>query len=215
VNPSRPDSSAVAGIVVAGGAGSRFGGPKHDQMLGDRPLWRWGRDVLHSAGIENVVVVGPVPGGVPGGARRRDSVAAGLAAISSSPAYVLVHDAARPLTDVAVVRAVIERLLTGDVDGVVPGVPVRDTLKETDYEGLVTTTISRERLVAVQTPQGFVTSVLRQAHDLVAGDVTDDAGMVESIGGSIAVVPGDPRNIKVTYPEDLVVVRAMLGVEGS
>lgn len=210
MNPPNGGGPVVAGIVVAGGAGSRFGGPKHEELLEGRPLWRWASDALRMGGIDDIVVVGPVPGGVPGGALRRDSVAAGLAAIAPAARYVLVHDAARPLAGVAVVRAVIDRLAEGDIDGVVPGIPVRDTLKETDYDGLVTATISRERLVAVQTPQGFTTAILRRAHEVVEGDATDDAGMVESVGGSIAVVPGDPRNIKITYAEDLVVVRAML-----
>ena len=96
-----PEPASVWGIVVAGGSGLRFGGPKHSMELQGKPLWSWGRDMLVDAGVSHVVVVGPVPGGIPGGNRRRDSVAAGLAEIPDDVDYVIVHDAARPLANTA------------------------------------------------------------------------------------------------------------------
>lgn len=208
-----PDTASVWGIVVAGGSGLRFGGPKHSMELEGKPLWSWGRDMLVDAGLSHVVVVGPVPGGIPGGNRRRDSVAAGLAEVPDDVDYVVVHDAARPLATVAMVKTLVDTLLTRDVDGVAPAVPVRDTLKEVDDKDIVSGTLPRDHLVAVQTPQGFVASALREAHGALEGSYTDDAGMIEDNGGRVIVVPGDPRNLKVTFPEDLAVVRALVAAE--
>ncbi|MDJ0953516.1 MAG: 2-C-methyl-D-erythritol 4-phosphate cytidylyltransferase [Acidimicrobiia bacterium] len=208
-----PDNASIWGIVVAGGSGLRFGGPKHSMELEGKPLWSWGRDMLVDAGVSHVVVVGPVPGGVPGGNRRRDSVAAGLAEVPDDVDYVIVHDAARPLATTAIVNSIIDTLLTRDVDGVAPAVPVRDTLKEVDDKDIVSGTLPRDHLVAVQTPQGFVASALRAAHAALEGSYTDDAGMIEDNGGRVIVVPGDPRNLKVTFPEDLAVVRALVAAE--
>jgi 2-C-methyl-D-erythritol 4-phosphate cytidylyltransferase len=199
----------LAGIVVAAGSGDRFGGPKHQILVGGAAMWERGRDLLAGAGADPVVVVGDVPGGVPGGPRRRDSVAAGLAAVGDGARWVLVHDSARPLASVALARRVVERLRQGDADGVVPVVAVRDTLKRVDG-GLVTTTVDREGLVAVQTPQGFRTAALREALAL-EGDATDEAVLLERSGRRVAVVEGEAANLKVTYPGDLAIVTALTG----
>ena len=105
-------------------------------------------------------------------------------------------------------RRVINRLSTGDVAGVIPGNPVRDATKRVDGERVVAA-VTREELVTVQTPQGFVTSVLREAHERVGGDAADDAEMVGEIGGTVVVVPGEVTNIKVTVPADLRLVEAI------
>ena len=210
-----PDAASVWGIVVAGGAGLRFGGPKHSMELESKPLWSWGRDMLVDAGVSHVIVVGPVPGGIPGGNRRRDSVAAGLAEVPDDVDYVVVHDAARPLASKDLVERLIKTLMTRDVDGVVPAVPVRDTLKEVDDKDIVSGTLPRDHLVAVQTPQAFAARALRAAHAALEGSYTDDAGMVEDNSGRVVVIPGDPRNMKVTFPEDLAVVRALVAAEAG
>lgn len=197
------------GVVVAAGAGRRFGRAKHDAELGGRPLWRWAEDALTAAGAAGVVVVGDVPGGIPGGARRRDSVAAGLAQVPGDTQFVLVHDAARPLATPALARRVAARLAAGDADAVVPVVAVRDTIKQIEG-GWVAATLERSELRAVQTPQGFVADVLRRAHAASDADATDDAALVERWGGTVATVPGEPGNLKVTFPEDLVVLSALL-----
>ncbi len=198
------------GILVAAGAGTRFGGPKQDAVLAGVPLWSRALEALRAGGVDEVVVVGTPPGAVPGGPSRRASVAAGLAEVPEPVDLVLVHDAARPLATPALVSSVLARLRLGDVDGVVPAVAVRDTLKVVQ-DGRVIRTVDRSKLVAVQTPQGFRADVLRAAH---AGpedeDVTDDAGLVEAMGGLVVTVPGDPRNIKVTFPEDLDLAEALL-----
>ena len=199
----------VFGIVVAAGSGERFGRPKAAAELAGRPLWRWAADALSSGGCDDVVVVGEVPGGIPGGARRRDSVAAGLAVTPDGATHVLVHDAARPLASTELVARVIERLAVGDVDAVVPGLAVRDTLKHVSGE-VVTRTIDRSHLVIAQTPQGFRTAALLRGHDFDDDDATDDAALVERSGGSVVIVDGDDHNLKITYPGDLAVMEAFL-----
>ncbi len=199
----------IAGVVVAAGAGERFGSPKHLIEVGGVPMWLRGRMLLESAGAAEVVVVGDVPDGIPGGERRRDSVAAGLAALASDADWVLVHDAARPLATEALTRRVIERLLRGDVDGVVPVVPVRDTIKRVDGDTVIET-VERASLVTVQTPQGFRIAALQAAQRSGESDASDEALLIEREGGRVATVPGDSTNIKVTYPGDLAVVEALL-----
>lgn len=195
------------GIVVAAGGGTRFGSPKGGVMLGGRPLWERARDALLEGGVDSAVVVGP--GGIPGGRRRRDSVAAGLATLPEGAERVLVHDAARPLATAALTRRVLERLVAGGVDGVVPAVPVRDTLKRVEGDWVVET-VERSPLVAIQTPQGFLVESLRAAHAADDQDASDDAVLIERWGGSIAVVPGEEANLKITFPADLAVAEAML-----
>lgn len=198
----------TAGIVVAAGRGDRFGGSKAQAHLAGRPLWQWARDVLASVGADPVVVVGDVPGGISGGSRRRDSVRIGLDAVLGSQ-FVLVHDAARPLASSALVAAVLKRLHAGGVDGVIPVLPVRDTLKRVQGER-VAATEDRGELAAAQTPQGFVTEVLRRGHEASDHDATDDAELVERIGGVVVVVAGEERNLKITYPGDLAVAEGLL-----
>lgn len=199
----------VAGIVVAAGRGSRFGGPKATVMLGGRPMWEWARRALVDGGVTDVVVVGDLPGGIPGGERRRDSVGAGFEAVPPGTTHVIVHDAARPLASARLVERVARRLLEAEVDGVVPAIPVRDTVKVVERDR-VAGTVARDGLVAVQTPQGFLLASLRSAHDATDDDATDDAELVERMGGSIVVVDGEETNLKVTFPGDLAVAEALL-----
>ena len=200
----------VTAIVVAAGSGSRYGEPKHRLELGGRPLWQWSVDVFRTAGIPEIVVVGDVPGGVAGGPRRRDSVLNGLNALAPGSAWVLVHDAARPLVTAALIDAVVDSAFAGGVDGVIPGIPLSDTIKSVAGD-LVVDTVDRSGLVAVQTPQAFKTSILAKAHNEVANDdATDDATLVERIGGSVRVVTGETTNIKITYPDDLALAESLL-----
>ena len=196
------------GVVVAGGRGDRFGGPKQFELLGGEPLWEWARRSLVEGGVANVVVVGDMDGAVPPGGVRRDSVRAGLAAIPPEVEYVLVHDAARPLATPALVERVLARLRQGDVAGVVPANPVRDATKRVDGEHIVAT-VARQDLVTVQTPQGFVATVLRRAHDTMTGDAADDAEMVADLGEKVVIVEGEITNLKVTVPADLRLVEAI------
>lgn len=146
---------------------------------------------------------------VTGGATRAESVAAALAEVPEEALVVVVHDAARPLLDDAVLERLLVPLGEG-CDGAVPVLPVADTLKRV-RDGLVSETVAREGLVAAQTPQVFLAPTLRRA---LAGDLsgaTDCASLVELVGGRVAAVEGDPRLLKITTPEDLALVEALLG----
>lgn len=197
------------GIVVAAGRGDRFGGVKALVDLDGRPLWEWARTALEDGGAAGMVVVGPVPGGVAGGATRRDSVAAGLELVPPHVEHVLVHDAARPLASPDLVQRVWRRLEKGDAVAVVPVVPVTDTVKRVADDGIVEDTPPRRGLYAVQTPQGFLAAALRRAHATVADDVTDDAALVEALGLEVATVPGERSNLKITFPDDLKIAQAL------
>jgi 2-C-methyl-D-erythritol 4-phosphate cytidylyltransferase len=153
--------------------------------------------------------VGDLPGGVPGGSRRRDSVSAGLRAIDDEDGFVLVHDAARPLATPDLVRRVVERLSAGDAEAVIPVVPLSDTIKRVD-DGWVAETLVRTGLVAVQTPQGFKLASLRTAHAASEGEATDDSVLIERAGGSVATVAGERANLKITHSGDLALAEALL-----
>jgi 2-C-methyl-D-erythritol 4-phosphate cytidylyltransferase len=211
----------VWSIVVAGGTGSRFGRPKQFESLGGRPVVEWSVDVARKA-TDGVVLVVPESevsraeslGAdlvVPGGDTRSASVRCGLSWVPECADVVVVHDAARPLASPALFAAVVAPLLDdGGVDGVVCGLAVADTLKSVDAGGsTVTGTVDRSLLVAVQTPQAFRAAVLRRAH-AAGGDATDDAALVEAVGGIVRVVPGEPRNVKLTIPSDLVLLEHLL-----
>ena len=135
-------------------------------------------------------------------------MAAALAEVPEEALVVLVHDAARPLVDDAVVERLLAPLGEG-FDGVVPGLPVADTLKRV-RDGVVEETVDRAGLAAAQTPQAFLAPVLRRAF---AGDLagaTDCASLVERVGGRVAVVEGDPRLLKITTSADLALVESWL-----
>jgi len=144
-----------------------------------------------------------------GGASRQDSVANGLAALPAGARIVLVHDAARPFADRALLDRVIAVAELGAV--AVPGLPLAETVKETDAAGLVIRTVARERLVAVQTPQGFPRDILETAHQRGRGEppATDDAALCERLGAAVRIVPGSPHNLKVTTPEDFALAEAI------
>jgi 2-C-methyl-D-erythritol 4-phosphate cytidylyltransferase len=153
-----------------------------------------------------------------GGEERRQSVASGLVALPAEATLVLVHDAARPFVE----REVIDRVLAVAAlgAGAVPGLPLADTLKETDAAGLVARTVPRERLVTVQTPQAFPRAMLETAHQRAAADpaaagATDDATLCERLGHPIRVVAGSARNIKVTTAEDFILAEALAAAEAG
>ena len=188
-------------IVVAAGAGHRFGRPKHFEMLGDRRVVDWSVDVARAASDGVVVVLPPGHGGVEGGTTRSESVRNGLARVPDAADIVCVHDAARPFASSTLFTRVIAAVEKG-ADAAIPAVAVADTIKEIDADGVVVRTPQRDRLVAVQTPQAFRAASLRAAHEH-GGDATDDAALVEAIGGRVVVVEGDPENRKLTVPDDL------------
>ena len=140
-----------------------------------------------------------------GGERRQDSVALGLAALPSDCDAVLVHDGARPFVSPALIQRVLGSLRPG-VPAAVPALPLGDTVKQVDGDGMVVCTLERSSLRAVQTPQGFMLPMLRKAHEKAARegwDVTDDASLLERCGLAVQLVPGDEGNRKITMPDDL------------
>jgi 2-C-methyl-D-erythritol 4-phosphate cytidylyltransferase len=216
----------VWAVVAAAGAGDRLGAerPKAFARLGDRPLLAESLERLEASGWVDAIVVTAPPGweepvillaeelscgkvvaSVAGGETRAASVRAALAEVPDDAAVVLVHDAARPLLPENVVERVLAPLSEG-WDGAVPVLSIPDTVKRVRGEAVVET-LDRRELVVVQTPQAFVASVLRAAAD---GEGSDCASLVESRGGRIKAVSGDPRLLKVTTREDLELVSSWL-----
>ena len=199
--------------MVGGGSGRRFGTPKQYEMIGSVRVIDRSVAVARSMSDGVVVVVPPQDavreGAVAGGATRSDSVRAGLAAVPADATIVCVHDAARPLASAELYRRAIAAVHDG-ADAAIPGIPVTDTIKVV-ADGVVVSTPDRSALVAVQTPQAFRAGVLRAAHE-AGGDATDDATLVEGLGGVVAVVAGETTNRKITVPEDLIWARDRLAV---
>lgn len=227
VSPLRP-----WGILLAAGSGSRLAAatgnvPKQFLPYRGAPLyWQSALHMRAVARIAGLIFVFPedrlaeeeavlrrldarhalgLPWRIaPGGPRRQDSVSNALARLDPACTAVLVHDAARPFASPALITRICEELDAG-AEGVIPGVPVTDTIKVIACRH-VAETPDRDALVAVQTPQGFRRSTLQQAHERAFREqwtVTDDAALLERCGVPVAVVPGDPANVKITNPEDL------------
>ncbi len=216
--------SATWAIVVAGGEGSRLGAdlPKAFARLAGRPLLAYAIDLLDDhPSVDGVVLVvpaeweepatlladqlaaGKVAAAVAGGETRALSVAAGLAEVPDTAEAVLVHDAARPFASAGLVDELLAAL--AGHDGAVPCVPVTDTVKRV-RDGRVVETPVRSELRSVQTPQAFRAAALRAAFARPQAewrDATDCASMVEAAGLSVAAVPGDAGNVKITTAADL------------
>ena len=219
-------------VLVAAGQGTRLGAgvPKQYLPLGGVPmLLRAVRPFTTHPEVAHTVVVLPaadaaspppwlaaVLGGTltvtAGGAERSDSVAAGLAALPAACTVVLVHDAARPFVEHALITAVAAVARRGE--GAVPAIPVGDTLKEVapDSGGRIVRTVPRAGLYRAQTPQGFPRRVLEQAHAQAThgGPATDDAQLVEQAGVPVRVVAGSARNFKITTEDDLLIAERLL-----
>jgi 2-C-methyl-D-erythritol 4-phosphate cytidylyltransferase len=201
----------VWGIVVAAGAGRRFGAAKQFEVVAGRRVLDWSLAAAREA-CDGVVAVLPAdrlePETVAGAVTRSGSVRAGLAAVPDTAEVVVVHDAARPLASRALFERVVAAVRAG-ADAAIPVVPVADTIKRIQGEQVVET-VDRKALVAVQTPQAFRADALRRAHK-AEPEATDDAGLIEALGGTVVVVAGDPRNLKITSPDDLIVAAAFMG----
>ena len=222
------------GVILAAGQGSRMAqatGGRAKQFLSyeGEPLWRHSALAMAaSPRIHGLVIVFPADKleeakaealaldkkrscGVPlrfaaGGERRQDSVRHALAALPETCGSVLIHDGARPFLRTALVTRLAVALETEQVSGVIPGVPVTDTVKETDASGLVLRTPERESLRAVQTPQAFRVAELCAAHERAESEgwnVTDDASLMERCHLAVLVIEGDEGNVKITNPQDL------------
>ncbi|PWC06939.1 2-C-methyl-D-erythritol 4-phosphate cytidylyltransferase [Mycetocola zhujimingii] len=220
------DRSPIVGvIVVAAGSGTRLGAarPKAFAPLGSRTILARSLDPIFSMQREaQVVVVAPAelvdearsivtdaagPAAqyasvVAGGATRQQSVARGLDALGDSVRIVLVHDAARALTPTSVFDAVVTGVAQ-TAAGIVPGVPVTDTIKRVDDDEVVVETVDRAELRAVQTPQAFPRAALAAAYADAEREHTDDAALFAAAGNTVSIVEGDQLSFKITTPWDL------------
>lgn len=212
--------SRIVAILVAAGVGQRMGKDKTFMVLGGKPVISWSLDALQeSKCIDSIVLVlhkdtmdigrklvsrsgwSKVNAVCEGGELRQDSVRNGLNAAGASE-WVMVHDGARPfLTGKLIEDGVQAAVETGAASA---AVEVKDTIKQVDDGGIVTRSLQRSRLRAIQTPQVFRFDVLKKAYELVSGEFTDDAGIVERAGYRVKLYPGDYENMKITTPDDLV-----------
>ena len=216
---------SFSAVIVAAGTGSRAGGPKQWRELGGRPVLRWSAEALLAAGASELAVV-VAPGAealavdaltgldrwfaVAGGATRADSVQAGLNALAAAPdTRVLIHDAARPLLDALTIGRVLAAL-----DGhaaALPVLPVADSLRR-GVDEIMGDPVDREGLWRAQTPQGFRLQTIRDAYAGWTGPSppTDDVEVARAAGHAVAMVAGDPRLLKLTFPEDITMAEALL-----
>ncbi|MBI4238824.1 MAG: 2-C-methyl-D-erythritol 4-phosphate cytidylyltransferase [Deltaproteobacteria bacterium] len=225
-------------VLLAAGSGTRFGSavPKQYILLGGRAILEHAlRRFEQANSIDQIVlVVAPelVAGTreryqqthqklrhvVGGGARRQDSMAAGLAVLAplDERTIIAVHDVARPLIRPALIDECVR--IAAVRGGCIVGMPAQDTVKAVNAEGLIERTVPRETVWLAQTPQAFSLGVLRRAVEhaqRAALTVTDEAAMVEAIGEPVAVVRGDVSNLKITTPADLLMAEAVLSQEES
>jgi 2-C-methyl-D-erythritol 4-phosphate cytidylyltransferase len=202
---------SVAAVVVAAGQGQRYGGPKQFAVLNHDTVTTHSVRAARSVAQRVILVVPPNYQGngdgadvvVIGGATRAASVRAGLEECGDAD-VIVVHDAARPLATAGLFSSVVDAVLAG-ADGAVPGLPISDTVKRIRTEGdvtLIASTEARDELVTVQTPQAFARDALIRAH-VNGDDATDDAALVEALGGRVVIVPGELENVKITVPGDL------------
>lgn len=211
-------------IVVAAGSGSRAGGAKQWRIVAGRPVIAWSVEALLKAGAREVVVVIAADAeataqtalaglsgwrAVPGGATRAASVQAGLAALTADDAEpVLIHDAARPFLSADVIEALLQGL--EGADGALPALAVADSLRRAEDDFIVGG-VDRDNLWRAQTPQAFRLKTIRDAYAAWPNDeaATDEAAVVERAGGRVRLIPGDPRLLKLTYPEDFAMAEAL------
>lgn len=221
--------SKCAVLIVAAGRGARFGDlrPKQYASLNGKSILRhallafaqhpkihYTQSVIHpedhslfTEAAEELLIASPVHGG----ATRQQSVLLGLEAlVAHNPDFILIHDGARPNVSAVLINNVIARLEEG-AHGCVPAIPVTETLKRISADGCVQETVSRDKIVRAQTPQGFVFPLLLEAHRRCDGQsLTDDAAVMEAVGHTVTTVAGDPNNIKITERQDLRVMSDLL-----
>ncbi len=230
MSPSGASEPTLAVIVVAAGSGARLGAevPKAFAQLRGRTILEHAIDgVLGSTEPAHIVVVAPASHlkhaqrvlppeitVVAGGDTRQESVSAGLAALGASIRTVLVHDAARALTPSELFDRVA-RAVVSDGVGVIPALPVTDTIKRIDPLERVIDTVDRSDLVHVQTPQGFPRADLDAAYAAATQEWTDDAAVFTANGGTVRVVDGHARAFKITVPWDLRRAESLLGATAN
>lgn len=222
----------AAAVIVAGGAGTRFGGPVRKQYLrvgGEPVLLRAIRPFLHHPRVTSVIVVLPPDDVadppawlaelpvriVAGGAERGDSVRNGLRAVDQDVDRVLIHDGARPFVSAGIIDRVLDACAG---QGAIAAVPATDTIQQVGESGLIDRTLDRSRLWHAQTPQGFPRAGILHAYQQAAEDGvsgTDDAGLYARYAGPVRVVMGSYDNLKVTRPDDLPIAEAIAARSSS
>ncbi len=224
-------TDTVAAIIVAAGEGKRMAGI--DKVLvplaGEPLLLRATRPFQQCPAVKQVVVVvsgekeqqcralvgGPAWSKVSdvclGGARRQDSVAAGLKRLKDCD-WVVIHDGARPLVTIDLIERGLEA--ARETGAAAAAIPVADTIKVSDDAGMVRQTLPRQNLRAIQTPQVFRFDIIQAAYQQDSGDVTDDAALVERLGHKVKLYAGSYDNIKVTEPADLALAEIILRRRG-
>lgn len=217
-------------IIVAAGSSRRMGGvDKLLRPLDGRPLIAYSIAALAASNdVDRLVIVAslgnlsaiteiasqlaPDARIVLGGERRQDSVRAGIDALNDVD-YVLIHDGARPLINEVMIEAALQGAI--EAGAAICAIPVSDTIKRAGEGSLIAQTVDRSSLYQAQTPQAFRRDLLLRAHEQHSGEATDDAALVERLGEPVKLVPGSPRNIKVTTPDDLHVAEALLQRAGA
>jgi 2-C-methyl-D-erythritol 4-phosphate cytidylyltransferase len=219
----------TAAIIVAAGSGQRFGDAgKSFVPLHGKPMAWWSlRAASEASSVDEIILVCAEHSFdvaaalilsfqndkratlVIGGARRQDSALAGIEATSPDTTIVAIHDAARPMVTATLFDDVVAAATSG---AAIAAVPISDTIKRVE-DGRVRETVPREKLVSVQTPQAFHKQLLLDAFRIAeetGSSVTDEASLIEQMGGSVQVVRGSDSNLKVTYPEDVFIAEALL-----
>lgn len=218
--------SGVTAIILAAGEGERFGSAKQFALLKGKAVLDWSLQKFeNNESVDDIILVlsrfhpgdeylrkyRKISAIARGGEKRQDSVYAGLLSVDESRTEViLVHDGARPLVDIRLIERIIEE--TREKRAVVPVIPVEDTIKRVDGRRILRTE-ERSQLFRSQTPQGFSYSLLKKAFQKALDENfvgTDEASLVERMGKSVFTVAGDPRNMKITTPEDLKIAEALI-----
>ena len=214
-------------IIVGAGSSQRMGRDKVFMPLGGKPLFAWAVDICQSCKLVDQIVIvlnetkldlgrglakdrrwSKVVEICSGGRRRQDSVRQGLNELEDCD-WVIIHDGARPFLTADLIRDGLEAAqATG---AAVAAVPIKDTVKLGGSDMMVSSTLNRQELWAVQTPQIFRFDIIAEAHEQVKEDVTDDASMVEHTGHKVKLYMGSYNNIKITTPEDLALAELIAG----
>jgi 2-C-methyl-D-erythritol 4-phosphate cytidylyltransferase/2-C-methyl-D-erythritol 2,4-cyclodiphosphate synthase len=221
----------VSAIIAAGGRGLRFGAaqPKQFLSLGGRSILERSVDAFRNCGVIDDVVVALPPelaefppasllGGpklvevVGGGTRRQDSVANAFARVADRADIVVIHDAARPFVTDQTIRRIVAA--AADCGAAIAAIRAHDTVKRAGSNRVVTATLPRDEIFLAQTPQAFRTAVLKDALAL-GSDATDEAMLAELAGHEVQIVEGDPQNLKITTPSDLVTAERLLGLSSA
>jgi 2-C-methyl-D-erythritol 4-phosphate cytidylyltransferase len=211
----------LSAIIVAAGASERMGFDKLFAPLGDKPVVAHTIDAFEQSCVNEIVLVGrtdsleelrrvlgantKVRHLVSGGARRQDSVRAGLQQVDARADYVAVHDAARPLITPKKIACVFK--VAREHGAAALAEPISDTLKRADLDLVVRESIDRDQLFAMQTPQVFARELLVEAYEALAVkniSVTDEVSAVQHLGRKVVLVPNRDFNFKITYPRDFV-----------